>query len=179
MKTCTFIHAADLHLDVPFQGLQALAGQSHTKNILPILQKATFTALDRLIDLCLNKNVDFLILAGDIYNSKASSLRARLALRSAFIKLQEKDIKVFLAHGNHDPLTAETNSISWPDNVQVFTGEPSSYEVFRKGELIAVVQGLSHVQDKENRNLAALFTPKNTGGQQQRVMHIGCFTLRP
>ncbi len=170
MNQCTFIHAADLHLDAPFAGLHTIATDEHSKDILRHLTDATFKALDNLVCLCVFKKVDFLVLAGDIYNSQSSSLRARLALNEAFKKLQQAGIKVFLVHGNHDPLIKESNAITWPSNVHVFGAEPSTEYVIKNDQLMAVVQGVSHVQANETANLATLFAPRQPA--HAKAMHV-------
>lgn len=178
MTACTFVHAADLHLDAPFRGLTAslarpspAQAQEHT--LARMAQNSTFTALERLTATCLAVQADFLILAGDVYNSRESSLRARLALRDAFLTLEKAGVRVFLAHGNHDPLTGEDNAIPWPANVTVFGGSLSSHTVTRNGEAIALVHGISHVRDKEHRNLAALFSRRAPTLLEADILQIG------
>lgn len=166
MTEFTFVHAADLHLDAPFRGLrQTLPDDARTvaaKKLVRLLREATFIALERLTDLCIQTNADFLLLAGDVYNSAESSLRARLALRDAFLRLEGAGIRVFLAHGNHDPLQDET-AIPWPDNVTVFGNRVTTCVAGRRGEgpetdqPLALVHGISHSGPREGRNLARLF----------------------
>ena len=143
MTACTFVHAADLHLDAPFRGLTARLSrpspaQHQEQPLAHMAQNATFIALERLTATCLAVHADFLILAGDVYNSRESSLRARLALRDAFLTLEKAGIRVFLAHGNHDPLIEEDNAIPWPGNVTVFEGGISSHTVTRNGAPIGL-----------------------------------------
>jgi len=73
-KNCLkFVHAADLHLDSPFIGVSEisteLAGQ---------LSRATFNAYEKIIELCIDNEVDFLLVSGDIYDSSDKSLYAQL-----------------------------------------------------------------------------------------------------
>jgi exonuclease SbcD len=80
MNSLRYIHAADLHLDTPFLGLSRTdAGEA----LQAQLRDATFTALQRLFDLCERLRPDFLILAGDIYNQEEHSVKAQLALLPA------------------------------------------------------------------------------------------------
>jgi DNA repair exonuclease SbcCD nuclease subunit len=165
MAAFTFAHAADLHLDAPFRGVSdrllascARGARSGAGGALArLLREATFMALQRLTELCIQEKADFLLLAGDVYNSADSSLRARLALRDAFVRLEGHGVRVFLAHGNHDPLRADASAVPWPGNVTVFGPRPESVEVTRQGEPLAVIHGISHSGAKEEKNLAALF----------------------
>ena len=66
----TFVHAADLHLDAPFQGIDA-----SDERVRSALVAATYEALDRIVELCLEERADFLVVAGDVYNNRDKSLR--------------------------------------------------------------------------------------------------------
>jgi DNA repair exonuclease SbcCD nuclease subunit len=154
MRALRYVHAADLHLDAPFLGVSQslnaprLAGQ---------LRGASFTALERLCALCEREKPDFLVVAGDIYNQEAHSIKAQLALRDACERLRLLSIPVFLAHGNHDPLSSRLTAVRWPENVTFFGPEVTARPVERDGETIALVHGISHEKVGESRNLSRLF----------------------
>lgn len=166
----TFIHAADLHLDAPFRGITEVLEQKGNAKLGRLLRSATFTALDRLVSLCLAEEADFLVLAGDVYNASDSSLRARMALKDAFARLDAAGIGVYLAHGNHDPYR-EIASIPWPDNVRVFGLEMTVFEARLKKGGTALVHGVSHATDREKRNLAKLFRRRDAHCFQLGVLH--------
>lgn len=169
MKAFSFVHAADLHLDAPFRGLsRELALDPESGGPLPaLLRDAGFTALKRLTDMCIDSGADCLLLAGDIYNSAESSLRARLALREAFLRLETEGIAVFVAHGNHDPLQDDGGAAFWPDSVTVFGAEVGEAPLMRRSDGAAVgrVYGVSHRTEREGRNLAALFKEKGAAAR--------------
>jgi DNA repair protein SbcD/Mre11 len=58
-----FIHAADIHLDSPLIGLDQdeTAPKERIRN-------ATRVAMKNLVDLALEERIDFLVIAGDIYD---------------------------------------------------------------------------------------------------------------
>jgi DNA repair exonuclease SbcCD nuclease subunit len=95
-----FVHCADLHLDSPFEGLHALEPE-----IARVLRRATFQAFENIIDLAIREQADFLIVAGDIYDSANRSLYAQIRFREALRRAAEAGLQCFLAHGNHDPLS--------------------------------------------------------------------------
>ena len=194
MTEFTFVHAADLHLDAPFRGVSSLLDQSFCnapgsgaaprlagrvpgspagRKLAHLFQNATFLALERLTALCLKVRADFLILAGDVYNSAESSLRARLALRDAFLRLESAGVGVFLVHGNHDPFNGEESGISWPANVTVFGSKVDTHLALRGDVPLAVVHGISHASAKEGRNLARLFKRKPPTLLEPDVFQIG------
>ncbi len=173
MTSVRYIHAADLHLDAAFKGLgratetQALAEQLHT---------ATFTAVDRLVTLCEKEKPDFLVLAGDIYNAEDQSLKAQLHVQDMCKKLSALGIKVFIAHGNHDPLSSRLQMLEWPENTIIFDDTVKSHKVKRSsdGKLqeVAIVHGISHASAREARNLAKAFSRVEEKGSEQ-VFQLG------
>jgi len=60
----TFLHAADIHLDSPLRGL------SHYEGAPPIeeIRGATRQALDNLVNFALEEKVNFVLVAGDLYD---------------------------------------------------------------------------------------------------------------
>ena len=178
MPRFTFIHAADLHLGAPFKGLDAAASGVFLpagKQGKNLLAEAGFAALERLEKACLEQDADFLILSGDIYDDKDGVLRARFALRDTFLRLREAGVRVFIAHGNHDPLKEGPLPVAWPDNVTVFGAEVSCECVVKDGVPLALVQGVSHTSARETENLALRFTRFEPGKTDAK----GLFTALP
>lgn len=155
MGTVRYVHAADLHLDVAFKG--AVSQFEDASRSGRQLWEAAFTALERLVRLCEREKPDFVVLAGDIYNQEDHSLRAQFALRDACKRLEAAGIPVFVAHGNHDPLTSRLTALEWPSNVVFFGSEVEAHPVLKNGQQIALVHGISHASNAEGRNLAKLF----------------------
>jgi DNA repair exonuclease SbcCD nuclease subunit len=146
-----FVHAADLHLDTPFRGISADSALAGT------FQQATFRAFSRVVDLCLREHVAFLLLAGDLFDAKDRSVRARLALRRELERLDAAGIQTFIVHGNHDPLSGDTGALGLPGSVKVFGSEWEEAEVRREGRLLCRVQGISYPEVEVRENLSARF----------------------
>lgn len=154
MPAFRFVHAADLHLDAAFAGVS----RDLSPRLADRLHRATFTAWERLVDLCLAERPDALLIAGDVHNHEDGSLRAQVALRDGCARLTDAGMRVFIAHGNHDPLTSRVHSLRWPDGVTVFGPQVESHALTRDGRVVAVVHGISHETDREGRNLAKRFS---------------------
>ena len=153
MKPFRFVHTADLHLDSPFRGLAEVDSP-----LQPVLKEATFQAFERIIDLCLTREVDFLLIAGDLHDAANRSLRSLARLRTSFERLAEQDISVFVCHGNHDPLSGWGAKFSWPSNVHIFgAGEVQAKPVLREGGEIARIYGISYATEQVTDNLAQAF----------------------
>src|SRR5215471_3668194 len=166
MESLRFIHAADLHLDSPFRGLANTAPRLRDE-----LQAATLGAFERIIDHTIQSKADFLIIAGDLYDSKDRSLRALVSFRRQMERLAERDISVFLVHGNHDPLNGWGSEFQLPPNVTTFSGRSHSEPVIRRGKEIARVTGVSYVRERVTENLAATMTPGEGSPYSVAVLH--------
>ena len=59
----SFLHAADIHLDSPLKGLERYENAPVER-----IRRATRRAFTRLIDLAIDKRVDFVLIAGDLYD---------------------------------------------------------------------------------------------------------------
>lgn len=163
-KVISFIHAADLHLDSPFMGLAAAP-----EHIFEVIRNSTFTALQRLVQTAIEKNVDFVIIAGDLFDQERQSLKAQIRLRRAFEMLQQHDIHVYLSYGNHDYLNGGSHAVTYPDNVHVFPDENiSSFIHYRDGEAVAAVYGFSY----ENRAVKGNKTKDYVIGDKTIPFHI-------
>jgi exonuclease SbcD len=162
MPEFSFIHTADLHLDSPFATLSP-----NNPDLADILRSATFDAYEKIIQTCMERNVDFLLVAGDIYDGADRSLRAQVKFRDGLKRLDNAGIQVFVVHGNHDPLDGWSSTIEWPANVHIFGEHMETLEVRKENNLLACIQGISYPKRDERRNLSLLFN--RTG----HAFHIG------
>lgn len=136
----TFIHCADLHLDSPFKGMTNLP---HT--LLEQVKQSTFTALDRLVTLAINKRVDFILMVGDIFDQSVQSVYAEMRFLHACKQLDEAGIAVFLSYGNHDYEQVNQKMIQYPNNVHVFSDAlVTTKTFFRNDKALATIHGFSY-----------------------------------
>lgn len=166
MESLRFIHAADLHLDSPFRGLANTVPRLRDE-----LQTATLGAFERIVDHTIQSKADFLVLAGDLYDSKDRSLRALVAFRRQMERLAERDISVFIVHGNHDPLNGWGSEFQLPPNVTTFSGKASTEVVIRRGKEIARVTGISYARERVTENLAAAMIPDSDSPYSVGLLH--------
>lgn len=131
-----FIHAADLHIDSPLRGLSRYPGAP-----LERLRGATRRALERLVDLALAEQVDFVLLAGDLYDRDWPDFHTGLFVRGQMVRLAQAAIRVFIVQGNHDAHGVITRQVSWPDNVKLFSSR--SAETVHWSELGVAIHGRS------------------------------------
>ncbi len=106
-----FIHAADIHLDSPLRGLERYEGAPG------YVHNATRQAFDSLVELALEEQVDFVLIAGDLYDGDWRDYSTGLYFAARMRRLRDAGIPVFIARGNHDAVSQITRSLSLPDNV--------------------------------------------------------------
>jgi len=148
-----FVHAADLHLDARFSGVDAT-----DPRVRDALVASTVDALDALVQVCLTSGAVFLVLAGDVYNQSDTFLRTEFAFRGACERLAAGGVRVFIARGNHDPASGRSAGIAVPDGVHVFSErEVERVPFFRDGELVCAIYGRSFRTSAETANLALGF----------------------
>jgi exonuclease SbcD len=163
------VHTADLHLDCPFEGLGLIS-----PDLASILREATFTSLNNLIDLCIARKADFLVIAGDIYNSQDKSLRAQLCFHESIGRLSVAGIRSYIACGNHDPVSGWSARLDWPDGIHFFSTDPESAPVIRDGVEIARIYGISHAGCGITENLALSLAKENNSPFSIAVLHCNC-----
>ncbi|WP_048000594.1 metallophosphoesterase family protein [Lactiplantibacillus herbarum] len=157
-----FLHAADLHLDTPFQGLSGLT---------PALQERLITAplmaLTRLVKLAIAEHVDFVLLVGDLFDQQSQSVQAQAALMSALEQLNEAQIPVILSFGNHDFQPDLTN---WhlPANVHAFGPQVTTVTVTTADQTRVAISGFSYAKRWVTDDLVATYPAK-----AQADYHIG------
>jgi DNA repair exonuclease SbcCD nuclease subunit len=168
MPSFNFVHAADLHLDTPFDGVGRSSPELRKK-----LRDATLDAFDDLVRLCIEEEARFLVLAGDVYDGPERGIRAQLRFRRGLQELDEAGIDVFIASGNHDPLSAAGWKAveSWPGRVRFFGERVESFPVVREGQTLARVHGISFPRREVTENLAERFSRHPDPVFQVGVLH--------
>ena len=114
------LHAADFHLDSPFQGFTPEQQES--------LRKASLELPFAVARLCREKECQMLLLSGDLFDGPYTR-KSYEALASA---LEEAKVPVIIAPGNHDHVGKNAPWLSehWPENVSIFTTSSLQSRVF-------------------------------------------------
>ncbi len=171
MRPFRFIHAADLHLGSPFAGVGAQSSLLRER-----LREAGYRALDRLVELAIAEQVDFVLAAGDLFDSEDRSLKAQLRMQKAASQLDEAGIRLYAVHGNHDPISAGYRAkLELPETMHAYPAGDVSMQVAlnRSGERIAEIYGISYAQQHERANLAARFPALPMQETHSRLFRIG------
>jgi DNA repair protein SbcD/Mre11 len=110
-----FIHAADLHIDSPLRGLVRYQGAPVEE-----IRGATRRAVENLIDLAIAEDVQFVLIAGDVYDGDWRDFNTGLFFNQQMSKLRERGIPVFIIKGNHDAKSHISKALTLPSNVHDF-----------------------------------------------------------
>ncbi|WP_174616200.1 metallophosphoesterase family protein [Virgibacillus ihumii] len=160
----TFIHTADLHLDSPFIGLSHIP-----EHIFKKVKDSTFDALSQLVQAAVSRNVDFVLITGDLFDNEKQNLKAQIRLKRAFEELHRHQINVYLSYGNHDFINGNVHPVEFPENVFVFPDENVTSFTFEKnGQKMASIYGFSY----ENRAVTENKTSEYQPSEIHNLFHI-------
>ncbi len=151
-----FIHVADVHLDSPLKGLESYEGAPVDE-----IRGATRRALERLVDLAIDEEVDFLLIAGDLYDGDWKDHNTGLFMVRQMSRLREAGVPVFSIRGNHDADNKMTKSLRMPDNVTSLSASKPQTELLR--HLDVAIHGRSFAKAAETENLAAQYPAGDRG----------------
>ena len=166
MTSFRFLHAADIHLDSPLIGLSNQAGQVALR-----IRGATRDALSRLVDLTIKEKVNFLVIAGDLYDGDWRDFNTGIYFIQQMGRLNDHAIPVFLLHGNHDAASQITKQLPLPDNVHVFNSrKPSTFEL---RDIEVVLHGQSFKQREVTDNLVLNYPDPVSNAMNIGVLHTG------
>lgn len=112
----TFLHAADIHLDSPLKGLEAYRDAP-----LEQIRGASRRAFDNLVELAIDEQVAFVLLAGDLYDGDWKDYNTGIYFVNRMGRLHDAGIPVFMVSGNHDAASQITRSLRLPGNVTLFS----------------------------------------------------------
>ncbi|WP_176083064.1 DNA repair exonuclease [Martelella sp. HB161492] len=164
MARFRFIHAADLHLGSPLSGL-AMKDEALARRFA----EASRDAFSGLIDAALAEGVDFLLIAGDIYDGAWKDNRIGLFFNREIARLDRADIPVFILRGNHDAESVVTKTITMPANVREFSVKAP--ETMRIDTLKVAIHGQGFATRSVNDNLAASYPPAMPGWFNIGMLH--------
>lgn len=159
-----FIHAADIHLDSPLRGLSAHEGAP-----VATLRTATRLAFSRLVDAALSQSVDFLVLAGDLYDGDWRDYNTGLFFCREMGRLNRAGIPVLVVYGNHDAESEISKRLPLPENVRVFSARAA--ETVRLEGLRVAVHGRSFKEAVTTENLVPGYPAPLPGWVNIGVLH--------
>ena len=145
------LHAADLHLDSPFDALGEQKAALRRREQRELLRS--------LASLRAGRGCDLVLLSGDLFDSDAAWTETEELLR---LTLSELAVPVFISPGNHDYYKAggRWDSLRLPENVHVFTSP--DFEAVTLDALGVRVWGAAFTDNYCEGRLAELRIPRQS-----------------
>lgn len=158
------LHAADLHLDSPMQGLVRYDGAPVAE-----LQAATRRAFEGLVRACITERAEALLLAGDLFDGEWRDMNTGVWLTRALAPLGEAGVQVLAVRGNHDAASEVTRHLRWPAHVHLFGHDaPSTWVDERRG---LAVHGMSYPRREVREDLVPRYPAPRTGLFNVGLLH--------
>jgi len=183
-RAFTFIHAADLHLDAPFAGVDATDSR-----VSDALVASTYDAFERIVSVAQERRVDFVLVSGDAFNSRNKSYRAQSRFRGTCERLDRAGIPIYFVQGNHDPADGWSANLPMPANVHYFGTDAVERFVVsdpESGEALCALYGRGYATAATRTNLVRGFerdsadvtaigvVHANVGGQEDYEPYAPC-----
>src|SRR4051794_26748779 len=162
----TFLHAADVHLDSPLRGLERYENAPVER-----IRGATRRAFERMIQLAVDLRVDFVLIAGDLYDGDWRDYNTGLHLVSQLGRLRDARIPVIVIAGNHDAANKMTRALRLPDNVEVLGHDRAGTHTLR--DIDVAIHGQSYARADMRDNLVAGYPAAMPGCVNIGLLHTG------
>jgi DNA repair exonuclease SbcCD nuclease subunit len=159
-----FVHTADIHLDSPLTGLSAYPDAP-----AELLRTATRDAFENLVDLAIDEAVDFMVIAGDLYDGSWKDFNTGIYFARQMGRLRKAGIPVYLLYGNHDAESEMTKKLLLPDNVHVFPAGTAA--TFTLPELQVALHGRSFKVAATTEDLVLSYPDAYHGWLNIGVLH--------
>lgn len=159
-----FIHAADIHLDSPLTGLSAYSDAP-----VEMLRNATRDAFTNLVTEAIEQRVDFMVIAGDLYDGTWKDHNTGIYFCREMGRLKKAGIPVYLLFGNHDAESEMTKKLQWPENVFAFDSRKP--KTFLIDSLKVALHGHSFKDRETTENLVTGYPAPMRGMFNIGVLH--------
>jgi exonuclease SbcD len=142
MPPVRLLHAADLHLDGPVA--------APDPDCAGLAARARALSLQRLVKLAEERQVQVVLLSGDVFHTPKPPMSAVYLLQEALSAWTKAGAQVFIAPGNHDPWQPDSVWGEWRGipGVHVFTPQPQGLALNELGLWVAgAAHDSSHVEE--------------------------------
>lgn len=162
-----FLHIGDVHLGTTFRSRPEVVGK---------LADALRRSVEDIVDIAAEHEVDAVLIAGDLFESAKVddlSLAVRGSVITTFQRLGKAGVRVFIAPGNHDPMTPASvyRRLNWPDAVHLFEStEPEAVDLDIGGTGVTV-HGVAHTTSSTGTNLVERIRADRDGRVHLALVH--------
>ena len=156
----------------------------------PKLKDISTIAFQKAVDKCMEENVDFILISGDLFNTSLPRIDNLKTVVNLFRKLKEKSIAVYIIPGSHDYSPSGKTMLDVLENAGLFTNVVKGEEVDGKiklnftidkktGAKITGMLGKRYSMEKEYYKNLVLENLENESGYKIFMFHSGIDELKP
>ncbi len=156
----------------------------------PKLKDISTIAFQKAVDRCIEENVDFMLVSGDLFNTSLPRIDNLKDAVSAFKKLKEENIPVYIIPGSHDYSPSGKTMLDVLENAGLFINVVKGEEINGKlklnftidkktGAKITGMLGKRYSLEKEYYKNLILENLENETGYKIFMFHSGIDELKP
>lgn len=156
----------------------------------PKLKDTSTIAFNKAIDKCIDENVDFILISGDLFNTSLPRIDNLKTVVGTFKTLKEKDIPVYIIPGSHDYSPSGKTMLDVLENAGLFVNVVKGEEIDGKlklnftidkktGAKITGMLGKRYSLEKEYYKNLILENLENEDGYKIFMFHSGIDELKP
>lgn len=136
-----FLHTADLHIGRPFRGIGSLDTTWRGR-----ITNATPVAFNTLCDYAIDNKVDFVLVAGDVFDRSPADYSDYTLFFTGLKRLAKAGIHTYICAGNHDPYSLWKSAyFTETPSIHVIDAQGPSYFVhYRDGQPLCYIAGRSY-----------------------------------
>ena len=146
-----FIHCADLHLDSSLRGLAHYEGAP-----VQAMRAATRRSFSNIVDLAIERAVDFVVIAGDVFDKDWPDFNTGLFFANELRRLAGMAVRVFIVSGNHDAVNKISKTVTLPKNVTWFESTAAT-SIIDDEQLGIAIHGQSFSTSTMTQDLACRY----------------------
>ncbi|MGM0414805.1 MAG: metallophosphoesterase family protein [Bacillota bacterium] len=150
-----FLHTADIHLGRPLRSASQVPDYLEKE-----FNEAGFKALKYMVSQVIDRDLDFIVISGDLYDSEARSVKASRIFLEECKRLAAHHKPVYIISGNHDPGGNKLEPFEYPDNVFFFASEEVELNQYKRDakRTLARVLGQSYRSSSDSRKMYTYYT---------------------
>ena len=164
MASFQFLHCADLHIDSPLRGLEAGPDAPIDR-----IRNATRDAVVNLVDYAIERDMKFVLAAGDLYDGDWPDWRTGQFLITQIGRLNRAGIPFIAIRGNHDAESVITRHLAIPEPSELI--RPGPCKTVNLDSLNVTIHGRSYADRAVTENLAASYPPPIRGRLNIGLLH--------
>jgi len=156
----------------------------------PKLKDISTIAFNKAIDKCIEENVDFILISGDLFNTSLPRIDNLKTVVGTFKQLKEKNIQVYIIPGSHDFSPSGKTMLDVLENAGLFVNVVKGEEIDGKlklnftvdkktGAKITGMLGKRYSLEKEYYKNLILENLEQEDGYKIFMFHSGIDELKP